>query len=233
MPRIFPLILLSLPITSVSHYRFRTLTCSNWFRRPWNNSYSVKILLGWLLVCVLVGCKTDYRNLPAFSENKQLQAVILTPAGSNSPQAYDAAKKEFRPATDAGLTAQIKFLPVPGNWGFIPSTKYRNEKQEDKLLDILVLSENVPTGTIQEVIPISTLLLDVEGELTPIIIAVPARPSEQVIAATDYEAFSKEYSVAKEILQQWFLHYQPEKTVRLVSWKNEKYTDQFIRKWLQ
>jgi inorganic pyrophosphatase len=182
---------------------------------------------------VLTSCKTDYQNLPAFSENKQLQAVILTPAGSNSPQAYDAVKKEFRPATDAGLPAQIRFLPLPGNWGFIPSTKYRNEAQEDKLLDVLVLSESVSTGTIQEVVPISTLLLNVEGQIMPIIIAVPARPSEQVIAATYFEAFSEEYPAAKEILQQWFLHYQPEKKVRLAGWKNEKFTDQFIRQWLQ
>ena len=122
---------------------------------------------------------------------------------------------------------------MPGNWGFIPSTKYRNAAQEDRLLDVLILSESVPTGTIQEVTPISTLLLDVEDELTPVIIAVPARPSEQIIPTTDFESFSEEYPAVKEILQKWFLHYQPEKKVRLVGWKDEKYTDQFIRKWLQ
>jgi inorganic pyrophosphatase len=182
---------------------------------------------------VVTGCKTDYQHLPAFSKNKQLQAVILTPAGSNSPHTYDAVKKEFKPAIDAGLTAKIKFLPMPGNWGFIPSTKYHNAAQEDKLLNVLVLSESVPTGTIQELTPISTLLLNIEDELTPIIIAIPARPSEQVVAATDYEDFANEHSAVKEILQKWFLNYQPEKKVRLVGWKDEKYTEDFIRKWLQ
>jgi inorganic pyrophosphatase len=190
---------------------------------------------GWLvLVSLLAACTTDYQHLPTFSENQQLQAVILTPAGSTHPQEYDAQQKTFKPAMEAGLSKQFRFLPLPGNLGFIPSTAHpQGDALEGKPLQILVLAESVPTGTVQEVIPISTLLLDMEGELQAFVIAVPARPSEQVIAATDWASFQQQYPAAKIILQHWFLHFQPEKKIRLSGWKDEKYTDTFIRTWIR
>jgi inorganic pyrophosphatase len=187
-----------------------------------------------VLALLVGGCATDYQHLPAFSENQQLQAVILTPAGSTHPQEYDAQKKEFKPDMEAGLARQFRFLPLPGNLGFIPSTAYRQgEAAEGQPLQILVLAESVPPGTVQEVIPISTLVLDINGELAPFVIAVPSRPSEQVITATDWASFQQQYPAAKDILEKWFLHAQPEKRVRLSAWKDEKYTDAFIRKWLR
>jgi inorganic pyrophosphatase len=186
-----------------------------------------------VLAFLLAACSTDYQHLPTFSENQQLQAVILTPAGSTHPQEYDAQKKAFKPAMEAGLAKQFQFLPLPGNLGFIPSTAHRQgDMPEGKPLQILVLAESVPTGTVQEVIPISTLILDIDGDLQAFVIAVPARPSEQVVAATDWASFQQQYPAAKAILQQWFLHFQPEKQIRLSGWKDEKYTDTFIRTWL-
>lgn len=170
--------------------------------------------------------------MPAFSENKQLQVVVHTPAGSNHPQAYDAQKKEFKPAMQAGLAEQINFLPAPGNLGFIPSTKFKSNDNTEKPLAVMVLAESAPTGTVQEVVPIGTLILDTTGELTSVIIAVPARPSAQIIHATSLESFTKDYPAAKAIIQQWFLHYQPEKQTRLSGWKDEKYTEKFIQQWL-
>ena len=192
-------------------------------------------LPAWLaLLLLLTACSIDYQHLPTFSENQQLQAVILTPAGSTHPQEYDARQKTFKPAMEAGLAREFRFLPLPGNLGFIPSTaRPQGDAPEGKPLQILVLAESVPTGTVQEVIPISTLLLDIAGELEAFVIAVPARPSEQVIAATDWASFQQQYPAAKAILQHWFLHYQPGKQIRLSGWKDEKYTDTFIRTWLR
>jgi inorganic pyrophosphatase len=156
--------------------------------------------------------------------------VILTPAGSNHPQEYDAGKKTFQPAMEAGLARQFRFLPLPGNLGFIPSTA---QGPAGRPLSILVLAESVPTGTVQEVIPISTLFLDVNGELEALVMAVPARPSEQLVRASDWAGFQRRYPAAREILEKWFLHAQPEKQVRLSGWKDEKYTEAYIRRWLR
>jgi inorganic pyrophosphatase len=182
----------------------------------------------------LGSCTPDYEQLPAFSENQQLQAVIATPAGSTRLQEYDAQEKAFKPAMEGGLARRFRFLPLPGNLGFIPSTAYpMGGVAEVQPLSILVLAERVPAGTVQEVIPLSTLMLDINGELEAFVIAVPSRPSEQVISATDWASFQQRYPAAKDILQKWFLHAQPDKQVRLSAWKDEKYTGAFIRKCLR
>ena len=210
------------------------LTLSDWFRIWCDKLCSGVYFSGFVLLLILAGCKTDYKKLPAYSKTKQLQVVVLTPAGTNQPQQYNNQKKEFTPALDAGIAEHIKFLPYPGNWGFVPATAYRHhDGAESKPLELLVIAESQPSGTVQEVVPIATLILNVAGELRPIPVAVPARPSEQIIAATDFESFTEEYPAAKDIIQQWFLHYNPHKQTRLVGWKDEKYTDQFIRRHLR
>jgi inorganic pyrophosphatase len=194
------------------------------------NIYWRQALLSLLL---LTGCQTDYQNLPAFSEQKQLQVVVLTPAGSNQPQVYDPEKKIFIPALVAGQAAKINFLPFPGNFGFIPSTVYASGLSEPKPLEALVLAESQNPGTVQEVIPIATALLEVAGEEIPVILAVPARPSERIIAATDYADFSQNYPAAKNILQKWLAYAKPHQKVRFLQWNNETETDALIRRWLK
>jgi inorganic pyrophosphatase len=185
------------------------------------------------LATLLVACKTDYQHLPAFSEQKQLQVVVLTPAGSNHPQKYDSQKKTFVSAQDAGMPEQVKFLPYPGNFGFIPSTLFKTDNAADsEPLRALVLAESMPTGTVAEVIPIGTLLLETAGEATFVVVTVPARPSEQVVAATDFATFSQSYPAAKDIIQKWFIHENPNRPTRLMGWKDEKYTEKLIRRWL-
>jgi len=195
-----------------------------------------KIILWPLVLFILVllaGCKTDYQNLPAFSERKQLQVVVLTSAGSNHPQVYDPKKKTFAPAQAAGFPAQVSFLPFPGNFGFIPSTAYKaTDATEGQPLNALIIAERQETGTVQEVIPIATILLEVADETTPIVIAVPARPSAQIIGATDFADFTQNYPVAKEILQKWFSYFKPHQKVQFIQWKDEKETEQLIRRWL-
>lgn len=196
-----------------------------------NSGYYFAGLWGLLLAA---GCQTDYQLLPAFSAQKQVQVVVLTPAGSNHPQEYDPQTKSFVNAREAGLPKQIRFLPYPGNFGFIPSTAYKGGEMtgEGRPLQTLVLAESVATGTVMEVLPIATLILQVGQELQYTIIAVPARPSEQILAATDFNEFSTRYPVAKEIIQKWFLHHHAQLPTRFLGWKNEKETENLIRRWL-
>src|SRR6478735_1175187 len=108
-----------------------------------------KLLFG-LGIIAFSGCKTNYENLPAFSEKKQLQVVI-----------------------EAGQEKIVRFLPYPFNTGFIPSTR----TPEHKPVHVLLLSESLETGTITETIPLGVLLLERAGELEYQIVTVPAKPS--------------------------------------------------------
>ena len=100
------------------------------------------LLLSFILVSgFLAGCQTNLRELPTFSDNKQLQMVVVTPAGSNLIQEYNEQKKEFLPIRQPGLIQKIYFLPLPGNIGFIPSTQSGNGETANPL-EILVLTES-------------------------------------------------------------------------------------------
>jgi inorganic pyrophosphatase len=128
----------------------------------------------------------------------------------------------------------IDFLPYPGNYGFIPSTLVDEPDNGDpQPLRILVMAESVPTGTVMEVQPVGTLVLDKAGKVEHLIVAVPAKPSEQVMAAPDFETFSTKYPGAKEIIQRWFFHANPQEKIKVMGWKDEAFAEEQISRWMR
>jgi inorganic pyrophosphatase len=181
-----------------------------------------------LVGVVLPGCRTHYEDLPTFSaERKLLQVVVETPAGTNHAKRYDPASGEFQPARRAGLDHVVEFLPCPGNSGFVPGTRMGAEFTP---LTALVLAEAQPSGTVMEVLPIGLLILDDNGTLLPVVLAVPARPSQQVLPeVTSWQDLTTRYPGAREVLRQWFQHQGRPGEVRIVSWKDEKAAEQQVR----
>lgn len=183
---------------------------------------------------VLSCCRADYASLPLYSNAGVLQAVIEVPAGSNRQMQYDLETKEFMPVRKAGMDVVIDFLPYPGNYGFIPSTLVDEPDNDNPHpLRILVIAESVPTGTVMEVQPVGTLLLDKAGKVEHLIVAVPAKPSEQVMAASDYETLSRKYPGAKEVIQTWFMHANQEEKAKLMGWKDEAFAEEQISRWMR
>ncbi|MBF9255239.1 inorganic diphosphatase [Pontibacter sp. 172403-2] len=179
---------------------------------------------------LLSGCKTDYANLPTYSGARQLQAVIEVPAGSSHRLIYNRETKEFVNDKKAGLDRVIPFLPYLANFGFIPSTEISSNGNG---LKILVIAESREPGTVMEVIPLGVMQLETAGELEHVVVAVPARPSEQLISATDFASFSKQYPGIKSILQTWFTHYNPTAHTTFVGWRNERFADEEIQRWMK
>ena len=191
--------------------------------------FNVKVLA--LLLFGLSGCKTDFAEIPTYSVTRQLQAVIEVPAGTNHKIRYQRSTKEFVNDKEAGKDRIIRFLPYPGNYGFIPSTETDHAGSG---LGILVIAESVPTGTVTEVIPAAALLLEHgTGDLEVVVVAVPARPSEQLISATDYKSLNSKYPVVKEIIQSWFANYNPTAQTKVVGWKDEKFAEKEIQRWMK
>lgn len=182
-------------------------------------------------MAVLTGCGSDYASLPIYSKSGQLQAVIAVPAGSGHEMEYDQESRSFVPRLQAGSARVVDFLPYPGNFGFIPSTFVEaGDTGEGHALEVLVIAESVPTGTVMEVTPVAALVLDQAGQIDHKIIAVPAKPSEQIITATDYASFTQEYPAAKDIIQKWFVHHNPQQEARFMSWKDEKFAEEQINR---
>jgi inorganic pyrophosphatase len=183
-----------------------------------------------MLVVSLSSCKTDYAKLPTYSNTRQLQAVIEVPAGTNQQIEYNRQSKEFENGKEAGKDKVIKFLPYPGNFGFIPSTEL---EKDGRGLNVFVIAESVATSTVMDILPIASLLLeDAEGEIEALIIAVPARPSKQLISATDYKELSQHNPAVKQILQQWFTHREPGNRTKVVGWKDEIFAEKEIQRWM-
>ena len=176
----------------------------------------------------LPGCGTHYEDLPTFSaERKLLQVVVEMPAGTNQAKRYDPVSGEFQAGRRAGLDHVVEFLPCPGNSGFIPGTSITPSAAP---LGALVLAETQPIGTVMEVLPIGLLTLDDNGTLQPIVLAVPARPSQQILPeVASWQDLTSRYPGAKEVLRQWFQHQGRPGEVRIVGWKDEKAAEQQVR----
>jgi inorganic pyrophosphatase len=182
-----------------------------------------------LIICLLIisafSCnkKLDYYHLPLFSADKNINAVIEIPAGTNKKFEFNNESKSFEIDKKNGHDRIINFLPYIGNYGFIPATFSDPKKGGDgDALDILVLSESVGTGTVLEIIPIAMLKLIDNGEIDYKIIAIPADESKQILKATSFVEFSKNYPIIKEIIELWFLNYNKDDIAKVEGWEDEK-----------
>jgi inorganic pyrophosphatase len=128
-------------------------------KKPNPTNYEKNYLLH--TIDCLAGCTPNtgkqmrnFNAIPSFS-SEYVNAVIEIPAGTNKKYEYNLEKKMFLAEYIDGKERLVDFLPYPGNYGFVPST-YLDPKLggDGDAIDILVISESVPTGTMIEVIPI-------------------------------------------------------------------------------
>ena len=188
-----------------------------------------------LIIIALSSCKLEKTvnplSLPAFGE-KGVNVVIEIPAGSNHKIEVNKSNGKFENDQIGGKDRIVNFLPYPGNYGFIPSTLMNASAGGDgDALDVLVISESLPIGTVLEVIPIATLMMVDGGEIDTKIIAVPVDSTKRIIQATDFEHFLIDYNMAQNIIQDLFLNYKGLGIVEMKGWFDEKYAMEEIRKW--
>ncbi len=161
-----------------------------------------------------------------------MNVIVEIPAGTNHKIEYHAGEGFVNDTLETGDTRVIDFLPYPGNYGFVPSTMMDRERGGDgDPLDVLVLSESVPTGTLLTVRPIATLLLRDRGEIDTKIIAVPTDEALRVFQATDFLSFSLNHDAARAIIESWFLNYKGPRKTELIRWEDETYAWQELAKW--
>lgn len=191
-----------------------------------------------ILASSLMACQTsdsekvDYEALPAMNDEGYINAVIEIPAGTNHKIEYRADDQSFPVDQRDGKDRVIAFLPYPGNYGFIPSTKVDAQTGGDgDALDVLVLCEALPTGTVLEVRPIAALRLLDGGEIDTKIIAIPADTSLWTLPATDFRAWSIEYEGARHIVENWFLYYDGLGTNQFKGWEDEQYARDLVVEW--
>ena len=174
----------------------------------------------------------NHLALPSFSANGHLQGVIEIPAGTNTKYEYNKTDLRFEPDRRSGLIRRVDFMSYPVNYGFIPSTKMVKEREGDgDPLDVLLLAEHVPTGSVVEVQPIGLLMLKDTGELDHKVLAIPVDPEKRIIRATDWESFQRDYSAIRHILELFFMYYDGLGTMTVMGWGDEKAALAEVKKW--
>ncbi len=174
----------------------------------------------------------DHLALPSFSENGLLQGVIEIPAGTNTKFEYNRQLLQFQPDVRDGVVRRVDFMSYPVNYGFIPSTRMDKDRGGDgDPLDVLVLAEHLPTGTVIEVQPIGLLMLKDLGELDHKVLAIPADLARRIIRATNWAEFQHEYSAIRHIIELFFLYYDGLGTMTLMGWADERAALEEVKKW--
>ncbi|MFZ4474879.1 MAG: inorganic diphosphatase [Saprospiraceae bacterium] len=174
----------------------------------------------------------NHLHLPTFSETGNLHAVIEIPAGTNHKYEYNKQLLQFEQDRRDGIPRMVRFLPYPVNYGFVPSTRMDKDRAGDgDPLDVLLLAESMPTGTLIEVLPIGLLKLKDTGELDHKVLAVPVDPNLRIIDATDWNSFQLHYSAIRHILETFFLYYDGLGTMTLLGWGDADEAQQEVAKW--
>jgi inorganic pyrophosphatase len=173
----------------------------------------------------------DAYALPSIVDDA-LNVVIEIPAGTNRKIEFHPGEGFVSDTLVTGHDRIVKFLPYPGNYGFVPSTLMDRERGGDgDALDVLVIGQSVPTGTQLRARPIGVLLLRDRGEIDSKIIAVPADTSARVLEVDNFLDFSLGNDAAKQIIESWFLNYKGRGQVELLRWEDEGYAWREVRRW--
>lgn len=173
----------------------------------------------------------DYGIAPLRDKQGNITAIVEIPAGTNHKYEYNYESKKYVCEIRNGKPRVVKFLPYPGNYGFIPGTLMDQERGGDgDALDVLVLSESIPQGQVIGIKPIATLKLIDKGEEDHKIIAVPANKELNVLNVTSFEDLS---GPVKEIIKTWFTSYKGPDKMKFQSWESDSATYAEIEKWVK
>ncbi|MBR9922675.1 MAG: inorganic diphosphatase [Bacteroidetes bacterium] len=179
------------------------------------------------------GGRSDFYALPAKAGN-DWQMVVEIPAGTNLKLEYDAFKDSFLPDSINGQPRIVNFLPYPGNYGFIPSTLMDAAAGGDgDPVDVLLISEALPTGTVVRIQPIAALLLKDDGEADTKIIAIPRDSSIRSFQVETFQQMAIEFPAVRNMVEDWFLNYKGPGRMESLGWRNEIFADQLMTKSLK
>ncbi len=179
-------------------------------------------LLTFILIFAFFSCeKFSYYHLATYSHAGNLHAVIEMPAGSAQMIDYNIKKAGFVMDKHDGSDRIIRYLPSPGNIGFVPSTNI-DDKDSPIPIDIVVLCREIETATLIETTPLGVMDMHEGSNSTSWIVAIPADTNLQSIRAQTFNDFRQKYNTALGELESWFSNYKGTNTYDSVSWRDEK-----------
>ncbi|MFC7356671.1 inorganic diphosphatase [Jejudonia soesokkakensis] len=147
----------------------------------------------------------NYLYEPTFVTSETINVVIEIPAGTNKKIEYHKTSKQFLVDKMEGVDRIKPYLPYPANYGFVPSTLSDPAIGGDgDPIDVMLIAETLPSGTIIEAIPVAMLRLVDEGETDDKVICIPANKKLRTVDASSLAEMNTKYPKALEIIRLWF-----------------------------
>jgi inorganic pyrophosphatase len=159
-----------------------------------------KISLIFFLIFIISCDKKGIGDLTTFNEEGKLHSVVSVGAGTVIPYVYDLENKAFKTKIINGKEELIEFLPPPFNIGVIPST-YKNN---DELIETIILSANFATGTLLKCNILGGLELRKSGKVSIKVICIPDEKSIRNINANDLKELNQAYPKMLQIIKTWY-----------------------------
>ncbi|WP_254795828.1 ParB-like protein [Arsukibacterium indicum] len=145
---------------------------------------------------------------PAANADGSVNVLIEIPAGSNAKWQQDkAAPLQLEWEQQQGKLRQIHYLAYPANYGIVSNTMLTKERGGDgDPLDVVVLGQALPQGTVQQVRLVAVMRMLDNGEQDDKLLAVPL--SGVFSDVTDLAELQRQFPGVTEQLQLWFEHYK-------------------------
>lgn len=122
---------------------------------------------------------------------------------------------------------KINYLPYPGNYGFIPQTiQSQKDKGDGDPLDIILLTDAKPRGSIQKIMVIGALFFFDQGERDHKIIAL--YPNNVFSDVSSLFEMKQKHPEVIEIIKTWFENYKGKDKMKFIDYVSKKDTIKMI-----
>jgi inorganic pyrophosphatase len=158
------------------------------------------------------------RDLNPFKSDSTINVVIEIPAGTN--QKWEVNKQTGNiewEQNSTGIKRIIQYLPYPANYGFVPQTQLLLEKGGDNdPIDIFVLGETIPRGTVCEVKIIGIIYMFDNQQEDSKLLAV-LNNNNIFYKVNTIENLEENYPGVIDILKIWLTNYKGYNNIRIDS----------------
>ena len=155
----------------------------------------------------LVGPKNFLKDIQPTNSDGTINVVIEIPTGTTAKWEVDKKDGSLKWEFKNGRPRIVKYLGYPGNYGMIPQTLLSEESGGDgDPLDVLVLGEYAPRGSVVKAKLIGVLKFLDGGEKDDKLLAVLAgTPFFEINSVRELD---KKFDGASKIIEIWFANYK-------------------------
>jgi inorganic pyrophosphatase len=155
----------------------------------------------------IIGPKNFLKDYEPINFDGTINAVIEIPAGTSAKWEVDKADGSLKWEFKKGKPRIVKYLGYPGNYGMIPQTLLSEKLGGDgDPLDVLVLGESVPRGSVVKAKLVGILKLLDGGEQDDKLLAVIlGTPFSEI---NNIQELNKKFRGASKIIEIWFSNYK-------------------------